>query len=57
MDRENTKKGADELNEYIEFEEGIFGFEQEKNSFPLHSKKAATLLYTCKVQRMKSFHL
>lgn len=35
MDRENTKKGADDLNEYIEFEEGIFGFEQEKKFLPV----------------------
>ena len=35
MDRENTKKGADDLNEYIEFEEGIFGFEQEKRFLPV----------------------
>lgn len=35
MERENTKKSVDSLNEYIEFEEGIFGFEQEKKFLPV----------------------
>lgn len=35
MDRENEKKSADELNGYIEFEEGIFGFEQERKFLPV----------------------
>lgn len=35
MKKENTQKSVDALSEYIEFEEGIFGFEQEKRFLPV----------------------
>ena len=36
MDKENTKQDSiSEESQYIEFEEGIFGFEEEKKFLPV----------------------
>ncbi len=35
MENENTKQSVSEESQYIEFEEGIFGFEEEKKVLPV----------------------
>ena len=35
MDKENAKQGIGAESQYIEFKEGIFGFEEEKKFLPV----------------------
>ena len=35
MENENTKQNISEESQYIEFKEGIFGFEEEKKFLPV----------------------